>query len=90
MPSVPQHEHRLPPPPAVALEGLAKRFGDVLAVDGVSLSIQPGEVFGLLGPNGAGMTTILRMSCGLLAPTSGRVSSTFGCWLSSSTHCMPI
>jgi len=61
-------------PPAVALEGLAKRFGDVLAVEGVSLAVRPGEVFGLLGPNGAGKTTILRMACGLLAPSAGRAA----------------
>jgi ABC-2 type transport system ATP-binding protein len=61
-------------PPAVALDALAKRFGDVVAVDSISLTVQPGEVFGLLGPNGAGKTTILRMACGLLAPTSGRVA----------------
>jgi ABC-2 type transport system ATP-binding protein len=61
-------------PPAVALEALAKRFGDVVAVEGVTLAVRPGEVFGLLGPNGAGKTTILRMACGLLAPTSGRVA----------------
>jgi ABC-2 type transport system ATP-binding protein len=60
--------------PAVALEGVAKRFGDVVAVEGASLAVWPGEVFGLLGPNGAGKTTILRMACGLLAPTAGRAA----------------
>ena len=62
------------PQPAVALDALAKRFGGVVAVEGASLSVAPGEVFGLLGPNGAGKTTILRMACGLLAPTSGRAA----------------
>jgi len=62
------------PPPAVELARLSKQFGDVRAVEDASLSIAPGEVFGLLGPNGAGKTTILRMACGLLAPSSGRVS----------------
>ena len=60
-------------PPAVELAALGKRFGDVAAVEGVSLAVAPGEVFGLLGPNGAGKTTLLRMACGLLAPSSGRV-----------------
>ena len=60
--------------PAVALEALGKRFGEVVAVEGVSLAVAPGEVFGLLGPNGAGKTTILRMACGLLAPSFGRVT----------------
>jgi ABC-2 type transport system ATP-binding protein len=59
--------------PAVELAALSKHFGDVCAVEGVSLRIAPGEVFGLLGPNGAGKTTILRMACGLLAPSAGRV-----------------
>ena len=58
-------------PPAVELSALGKRFGEARAVEGVSLAVRPGEVFGLLGPNGAGKTTILRMACGLLAPTSG-------------------
>jgi ABC-2 type transport system ATP-binding protein len=63
-----------PPPPAVELESLGKRFGGVAAVTDVSLAVRPGEVFGLLGPNGAGKTTILRMACGLLAPSTGRAS----------------
>lgn len=54
---------------------LVKRFpsaaGDILAVNGVSLQVSPGEVFGLLGANGAGKTTTLRMMLGLLRPTSG-------------------
>jgi ABC-2 type transport system ATP-binding protein len=65
--------HVTPRPPAVELSALRKWFGDAVAVEDVSLAVQPGEVFGLLGPNGAGKTTILRMACGLLAPTGGTV-----------------
>lgn len=50
---------------------LVKRFGHLTAVDGVSFSIDPGEIFGMLGPNGSGKTTTIRMLCGLMAPTSG-------------------
>jgi len=57
----------------VELEEVTKRFGAVVAVDNLSLKIMRGEVFGLLGPNGAGKTTTVRMICGLLRPTSGRV-----------------
>ncbi|OIP36304.1 MAG: hypothetical protein AUK47_15305 [Deltaproteobacteria bacterium CG2_30_63_29] len=53
-------------------EGLTKRFGDFVAVDGLSLEVHEGEVFGFLGPNGAGKTTSISMMCGLLVPTSGR------------------
>jgi ABC-2 type transport system ATP-binding protein len=60
--------------PVVELQGLTKRYGAVAAVDGVSLSVHRGEVFGFLGPNGAGKTTTLRMLLGLVAPTSGRVT----------------
>jgi sodium transport system ATP-binding protein len=54
-------------------ERLVKRFGEVTAVDGLSLRVEPGEVVGLLGPNGAGKTTTLRMLAGILTPTSGTV-----------------
>jgi ABC-2 type transport system ATP-binding protein len=52
---------------------LVRRFGDRLAVDGVTFAVAAGEVFGLLGPNGAGKTTTLRMLGGLIPPTSGEV-----------------
>jgi ABC-2 type transport system ATP-binding protein len=58
--------------PVVVAESLTKRFGDVLAVDDLSFSLQPGTVTGFLGPNGAGKTTTLRMLLGLAAPTSGQ------------------
>ena len=57
----------------VAARGLVKRYGDLVAVDGVDLSVEHGDVFGYLGPNGAGKTTSLRMLLGLIRPTSGSV-----------------
>ncbi|WP_433004682.1 ABC transporter ATP-binding protein [Kribbella sp. CA-294648] len=59
--------------PLVEVSGLTKRYGDTLAVDGVDLTVLPGEVYGFLGPNGAGKTTTLRILTGLIAPTSGSV-----------------
>ncbi len=61
--------------PAVVLraQALTKRFGEVLAVDGLSLDVHEGEVLGFLGPNGAGKTTSIKMLCGLLRPDSGTV-----------------
>jgi ABC-2 type transport system ATP-binding protein len=58
--------------PAVATEGIARRFGDAWAVDRVDLAIPTGEIYGFLGPNGAGKSTLVRMLCTLLQPTSGR------------------
>jgi ABC-2 type transport system ATP-binding protein len=59
--------------PAVELRDLRKCYGALAAVDGVSLTVQPGDVYGYLGPNGAGKTTSLRMMLGLIQPTSGVV-----------------
>src|SRR2546422_11517566 len=50
---------------------ITKRFGDFTAVDGISFSVEAGEIFGLLGPNGAGKSTLIRMLTTLLPPTSG-------------------
>src|SRR5918992_2190176 len=55
------------------LEGLVKRFGEVLAVDGVDLELPPGKLISFLGPSGCGKTTMLRMIAGLERPTEGRV-----------------
>ena len=60
----------------LSVEGLKKRYNDFYAVDGVSFSVNKGEVFGLLGPNGAGKTTIIRILCGLLKADAGII--TFG------------
>jgi ABC-2 type transport system ATP-binding protein len=57
----------------IAIRGLTKRYGDLVAVDGISLDIPAGEVFGILGPNGAGKTTTLEMIEGLRRPDSGEV-----------------
>jgi len=62
------------PGQVVAVEGLTKRFGDVLAVDSLSFTVQPGRVTGFLGPNGAGKTTTLRVLLGLVHPTSGQAT----------------
>ncbi|MFB6721283.1 ABC transporter ATP-binding protein [Kribbella sp. NPDC056345] len=59
--------------PLVEAIGLTKRYGDTLAVDGVDLTVLPGEVYGFLGPNGAGKTTTLRILTGLIAPTTGTI-----------------
>jgi ABC-2 type transport system ATP-binding protein len=57
---------------AIRAEGLTKRFGSFVAVDGVSFEVTAGSIFGLLGANGAGKSTTIRMLCGLLAPSGGR------------------
>lgn len=58
--------------PPVLAERLVRRFGDIVAVDGVDLAVQEGEIFGFLGPNGAGKSTTVRMLTTLLRPTDGR------------------
>jgi len=59
-------------PPVVQAVGLAKHFGDVVAVDDVSFELRAGTITGFLGPNGAGKTTVLRLLLGLAAPTRGQ------------------
>jgi putative spermidine/putrescine transport system ATP-binding protein len=59
--------------PAVTLERVTKRFGDVAAVDGIDLEVRDGEFFSMLGPSGSGKTTTLRMIAGFELPTSGRI-----------------
>ncbi len=70
VPPVP--EPRIPGPvPALSLRGLAKRFGEKIAVDGISLEVPAGSFYGVVGPNGAGKTTTLSMATGLLRPEYG-------------------
>ena len=57
----------------IEVENVSKLFGNFRAVDGISFSIQTGEIVGLLGPNGAGKTTTMRMISGFLEPDSGTV-----------------
>ena len=58
--------------PAIRTEGLTKRFGDVLALDHLDLTVERGEVFGFLGPNGAGKTSTIRLLLHLIHPSAGR------------------
>jgi ABC-2 type transport system ATP-binding protein len=58
-------------PAALAVRGLAKRYGTVEALAGVDLEVEEGELVGLLGPNGAGKSTLTKIACGLVRPTSG-------------------
>src|SRR5579859_1953845 len=59
---------------AVDIAAVSKRFGEVKALDGVSLRVRRGEIYGLLGPNGAGKTTLIRMLVGLLVAQAGTVT----------------
>src|SRR5512142_2576810 len=61
-------------PLAIETHELRKQFGEQIAVKGLTLQVQAGEVFGFLGPNGAGKTTAIKMLLGLVAPTSGSAS----------------
>ena len=58
---------------AIELRGITQRFGGLVAVDDVSISVEPGRVHGIIGPNGAGKTTLLNILSGLQRPTSGQV-----------------
>ena len=64
-------EGRTPPPAAVSLRGLTRRFGELTAVDGLTFDVAPGELFGIVGPDGAGKTTTMRMLAGILRPSAG-------------------
>lgn len=59
--------------PVVAVRGVSKRYGQVVAVDDVTIEVHPGEVYALLGLNGAGKTTLIRMLLGMVRPTAGHV-----------------
>jgi ABC-2 type transport system ATP-binding protein len=59
--------------PIIEVENLVKKFGDFVADDHLTFQVYPGEIFGFLGANGAGKTTAIRMICGLLEPTSGKL-----------------
>jgi ABC-type multidrug transport system ATPase subunit len=60
--------------PAIAVEGLRKNFGDVVALDGIDFEVPPATVFGLLGPNGAGKTTAVRVLTTILRPDAGQAT----------------
>jgi ABC-2 type transport system ATP-binding protein len=59
---------------AIKTDSLVKKYGDLVAVNDLTLSIKEGEIFGFLGPNGAGKSTTIRMLCGILQPTSGNAT----------------
>src|SRR5205809_5788217 len=58
---------------AIEVAGLSKRFGEILAVDDLSFTVDEGRIVGFLGPHGAGKTTTLRMVMGLITPTAGEI-----------------
>ena len=59
--------------PAIRATDVTKRYGDLTAVNGISLEVHPGEIFGIIGPNGAGKTTFMECLEGLRRPTSGTI-----------------
>ena len=58
----------------IEISNLVKKYGDHMAVDHLSLTVEPGKIYGLLGPNGAGKSTFLKILCGVLPPTTGEVT----------------
>jgi len=60
--------------PVLSVDNVKKRFGGIVAVDGLNLEVEPGEIVGLIGPNGAGKTTTLNLITGFLTPNEGRIS----------------
>ena len=58
----------------IKVENLVRKFGELVAVDNISFTVEPGEIFGFLGPNGAGKTTTINILCTLLKPTSGQAT----------------
>jgi ABC-2 type transport system ATP-binding protein len=69
--SVPPSPNGQGPAAAVSVRGLVKRYGDIEAVSGIDLEVQPGETFGFLGPNGAGKSTTIGILCTLIDPSGG-------------------
>ncbi len=61
------------PPPAIVTDALVRRYGDIVALDGVSLTVPPGNILGVIGPSGAGKTTAVKILTGGLRPTAGSV-----------------
>ena len=58
---------------AIDVENVSHKFGERIALDGITLQVMPGEMYGLLGPNGSGKTTLFRMLCTMLPPDHGRI-----------------
>ena len=73
--TTPQAAPRALAPPAVALNGVTRRFGDVVALEALSLRVEPDEVVAVVGPSGCGKTTLLELVCGLTEPTGGAVDA---------------
>jgi len=68
----PEEHESVTAPPAIAVRGLTKRYGELVAVDGIDFSVAQGEIFAFLGPNGAGKSTTIKMLCTLAHPTAGQ------------------
>jgi branched-chain amino acid transport system ATP-binding protein len=73
-------------PPLLAVENVTRRFGGVLALDGVTFEVQPGEIVGLIGPNGAGKTTVFNVVTRLYKPDAGEIRFDGGSLLRTPPH----